>query len=119
MAVTPPDWPFLFLGSKESIEFVNSSRPISDQLPMGRLLLQEIPPEYMHEYTSREGHSRALTSPRFYKQVMPGVEWLFNFGVDSIVCANALQSLDDWLDLDWVAPPWYVSFACNGHSFKN
>lgn len=98
MSIVPPEWPFLFLGSSDSIIQLTSSKAISYQLQSGRLRVQPIPDQFIH--TEREGFDRALTSLRFYDHVTPGVEWLFVFSADSMMCANSNLTLNDWLQYD-------------------
>jgi hypothetical protein len=102
MVTVPPDWPFLFLGSAQSIAMVNSSRSIQEQEQSGRLRFQTI----VTDYHSKEGSHRLLSDPKFYDEMIPrSVEWLFIYSHDSVICSNALGSLDDWLKYDWVSGP--------------
>ena len=42
---------------------------------------------------------------RFYDEFLPGVEHIMKFEHDSILCANAEESLDEWLVYDWAGAP--------------
>ncbi|KAG9965891.1 hypothetical protein KCU61_g1549, partial [Aureobasidium melanogenum] len=102
MVNVPHDWPFLFLGSTQSIAVVNSSRAIQEKEASGRLRFQTIE----SDYHSVEGSHRLLANPKFYDEMLPrSVEHLFVFSRDSTICANALRSLDDWLAYDWISGP--------------
>jgi hypothetical protein len=102
MVNVPYDWPFLFLGSAQSIAVVNTSRAIQEQEAGGRLVFQEID----KDYHSKEGSHRLLANPDFYDKMIPrSVEHLFVFSQDSIICANAFGSLDDYLGYDWISAP--------------
>lgn len=104
MVTVPHDWPFLFLGSTQSIAVLNSSRAIQEKEASGRLRFQTIE----SDYHSVEGSHRLLANPKFYDEMLPkSVEHLFVFSRDSIICANALRSLDDWLGYDWISGPKY------------
>jgi len=50
--------------------------------------------------------SRFLTNRWIYETVLQPAEWLLVFQTDSILCANSRQSLNEWLDYDWVGAPW-------------
>jgi hypothetical protein len=60
--------------------------------------------------------SRFLTNLWLYEQVLQPAEWLLVFQTDSILCANSKQSLNNWLDYDWVGAPWNPTgrFGGNG-----
>lgn len=81
---------------------VNASRNIQEQEMGGKLELRTIPAEFHSE----EGNYRLLSDLAFYDDFIPAsVEWLFVFSRDSILCANTLGSLDDWLKYDWISAP--------------
>lgn len=102
MVTVPQDWPFLFLGSAQSIAVVNTSRSIQEQEAGGRLIFKEIE----KDYHSKEGSHQLLANSYFYDKLIPqSVEHLFVFSQDSIICANALGSLDDYLSYDWISAP--------------
>lgn len=102
MVTVPQDWPFLFMGSTQSIAVVNSSRAIQEQEAGGRLEFQTL----ASDYHSKEGSHRMLANLRFYDEMIPkSVEWLFVFSHDSVICSNAMGSLDDWLGYDWISGP--------------
>ncbi|KAL7911053.1 hypothetical protein GGI35DRAFT_492520 [Trichoderma velutinum] len=99
MAVVPPDWRFLFIGSNESIIGVSRVYSIKYQQVIGKLDLVELPLPW--SISSRENVFRLLTDSRFYDEFLPGVEWILKYEHDSILCANSEISVDDWLDWDW------------------
>ncbi|KAL7934774.1 hypothetical protein V8C35DRAFT_326671 [Trichoderma chlorosporum] len=99
MAVVPPDWRFLFIGSNESIIGVSQAYSIKHQQVIGKLDLVELPLPWT--IASREDVFRVLTDSRFYDEFLPGVEWILKYEHDSILCANSETSLDDWLGWDW------------------
>jgi hypothetical protein len=114
MAVVPPDWRFRFMGSEESVEFVNSSRAIRNHVASGKLDLTYIPSNMTTG--SQEEISRFLTTLWLYETVLQPAEWLLVFQTDSMLCANSRQSLNNWLDYDWVGAPWNpkARFGGNG-----
>jgi hypothetical protein len=114
MAVVPPDWRFRFMGSEESVEYVNSSRAIRGHVESGKLDLTYIPSNMTTG--SQEEISRFLTTLWLYETVLQPAEWLLVFQTDSMLCANSRQSLNNWLDYDWVGAPWdpKARFGGNG-----
>ncbi|KKO98012.1 hypothetical protein THAR02_09886 [Trichoderma harzianum] len=99
MAVVPPDWRFLFIGSNGSITGVSQAYSIKHQQVIGKLDLMELPLPW--NISSKENVFRLLTDSRFYDEFLPGVEWILKYEPDSILCANSEISVDDWLDWDW------------------
>jgi len=65
---------------------------------------------------SQEEISRFFTTLWLYEQVLQPAEWLLVFQTDSVLCANSRQSLNNWLDYDWVGAPWnpHAKFGGNG-----
>ncbi|TVY56449.1 hypothetical protein LSUE1_G009309, partial [Lachnellula suecica] len=99
MSVVPPDWRFRFMGSLESVEFLNQSRAIRNHVASGKLDLTYIPSNM--STGSQEEISRFLTNLWLYEVVLQPAEWLLVFQTDSMLCANSRQSLNNWLDYDW------------------
>jgi hypothetical protein len=114
MSVVPPDWRFRFMGSLESVEFLNTSRAIRNHVASGKLDLTYIPANMTTG--SQEEISRFLTTLWLYETVLQPAEWLLVFQTDSMLCANSRQSLNNWLEYDWVGAPWNPSgrFGGNG-----
>ena len=105
ISVVPPEWPFVFLGTPESVERVNRSLPIQLHVASGKLKLEHIPSEYSIE--SSEDINRMMTNMTFYEKIVDPAEHLLLLHSDSILCARSRKSLNDWLDFDWVGAPWY------------
>ncbi|RYP11663.1 hypothetical protein DL765_007653 [Monosporascus sp. GIB2] len=114
MSVVPPDWRFRFMGSTESVEHINQSVAIRQQVSAGKLDLTYIPSNM--STAGQEMISRFLTNLWLYETVLRPAEWLLVFQTDSILCANSRQNLDDYLEYDWVGAPWNPSgrFGGNG-----
>lgn len=102
------------MGSFESVEFVNKSRAIRDAVDVGKLDLTYIPANMTTG--SQEEISRFLTNLWLYEVVLQPAEWLLVFQTDSMLCANSRQSLNSWLEYDWVGAPWNPNgrFGGNG-----
>ncbi|KAJ2905199.1 hypothetical protein MKZ38_006105 [Zalerion maritima] len=114
MAVIPPDWRFRFMGSQESVAFLNESMAIRQQVSAGKLDLTYIPSNMTTG--SQEEISRFLTTLWLYEVVLQPAEWLLLFQTDSVLCANTDKSLNDFLEYDWVGAPWNPNgrFGGNG-----
>jgi hypothetical protein len=113
MSVVPPDWRFRFMGSLESVEYLNSSRAIRNHVASGKLDLTYIPANMTTG--SQEEISRFLTTLWLYDTVLQPAEWLLVFQTDSMLCANSRQSLNNWLDYDWVGAPWSPNARFGGN----
>jgi hypothetical protein len=114
ISVVPPDWRFRFMGSVESVEHINKSVAIQEQVAAGKLDLTYIPANM--STGSQEEISRFLTNLWLYEVVLQPAEWLLVFQTDSILCANSRQTLNDYLEYDWVGAPWNPNgrFGGNG-----
>lgn len=103
IAVVPPDWRFLFVGTNESLATVNRSLATQTQQVIGKLELREVSRPF--QIDSKENVYRMLTDLRFYDDMLPGVEWLLKYEADSIMCANSPDSLNDWMEYSWAGAP--------------
>jgi hypothetical protein len=114
MSVVPPDWRFRFMGSLDSVTHINQSRSIRDAVASGKLDLTYIPANMTTG--SQEEISQFLTTLWIYEHVLQPAEWLLVFQTDSMLCANSRQSLNNWLEYDWVGAPWNPNgrFGGNG-----
>lgn len=104
MSVVPPDWRFRFMGSIESVHSINQSLAIRNQVAIGKLDLTYIPANM--STAGQEMISRFLTNLWLYETVLQPAEFLLVFQTDSMLCANARDSINNWLEYDWVGAPW-------------
>lgn len=104
MTVVPPEWRFRFMGSAISVSALNSSAAIRDMVRIGKLDLTYIPSNMTTN--SQEEISQFLTNRWIYETVLAPAEHLLVFQTDSMLCANSRQSINDWLEYDWVGAPW-------------
>ncbi|KAL9037137.1 MAG: hypothetical protein Q9214_005831 [Letrouitia sp. 1 TL-2023] len=125
--VIPRDWKAQFMGSDESLAYINSSAAIQRQVKLGKLDLTHIPSNM--SVGGQEEISQFLTTLWLYETVLKPAENLLIFQTDSkqpsppfpskfyppdgivivrigILCANSGKSLNDWLEYDWVGAPW-------------
>jgi hypothetical protein len=101
------------MGSEDSVAALNGSRAIRDAVDDGKLDLTYIPSNMTTG--SQEEISQVLTSLWLYEQVLHPAEWLLLFQTDSMLCANSRQSLNSWLEYDWVGAPWSPSARFGGN----
>lgn len=113
ISVIPPDWRFRFMGSPESVEFLNKSVAIREHVAMGKLDLTYIPSNM--STAGQEHISRFLTNLWLYETVLQPAEWLLVFQTDSVFCANSRLSLNDFLEYDWIGAPWRPSGRWGGN----
>ncbi|KAF7518832.1 hypothetical protein G7054_g13325 [Neopestalotiopsis clavispora] len=113
MSVVPPDWRFRFMGSTESVEYINKSVAIREQVNNGKLDLTYIPTNM--STAGQEMISRFLTTLWLYEVVLQPAEWLLVFQTDSILCANSRQNINDYLEYDWIGAPWNPSGRYGGN----
>ncbi|KAL8833363.1 MAG: hypothetical protein Q9170_004316 [Blastenia crenularia] len=104
ISVIPPDWKAQFMGSDESLAYINSSRAIQYQVSIGKLDLTHIPNNM--SVAGQEEISQFLTTLWVYDTLLKPAENLLVFQTDSILCSQSGKSLNDWLDYDWVGAPW-------------
>ncbi|RYP62278.1 hypothetical protein DL771_009808 [Monosporascus sp. 5C6A] len=100
ISVVPPGWRFRFMGSTEFVEPINQSITIRQQVSAGKLDLTHIPSNM--STAGKEMISRFLTSLWLYETVLWPAEWLLVFQTDSILCGNGRQSLNEYLEYDWM-----------------
>ena len=113
MEVVPPEWRFVFLGTEESSRILRNSGTAKKYQDWGKLRIGTIE-RWAAAWGPRwddlgidEMHSRLLTNTTFYEEELTGVENLFVFHSDGVLCANSFKDLNDWLEYDWVGAPWY------------
>ena len=119
VAVLPPDWRFLFLGSDSSIGIMENSAAIRRQVAIGKLDLRLLPSNV--SIGGQEDISRFFTELWVYQHLFWPAEWLLVYQTDSenyrtanrtkltrtgMMCASSKGTLDDWLEYDWVGAPW-------------
>lgn len=109
----PPEWPLLFMGSPESLSHMRASPPITNLEKSGRLRFLPIPPQY--SLRDRETISQMFTDEHLYADILAPAEHLLIFQPDAIFCANSDQSLNDYLEWDWVGAPWSLTSTYGGN----
>jgi hypothetical protein len=114
VAIIPPEWTFRFMGSPVAIAHMRSVPTISRLEASGKLTIVPLPSNYsLHD---RESISQMFTDPLLYTTHLAPAEHLLVFQPDSIFCANAPRTLNDYLQYDWIGAPWAgdAQFGGNG-----
>jgi hypothetical protein len=81
VAVLPPDWRFLFLGSVASIDIMENSAAIRRQVAIGKLDLKLLPSNV--SIGGQEDISRFFTELWVYQHLFWPAEWLLVYQTDS------------------------------------
>ncbi len=111
--VVPPEWRFRFMGSPESLEYINRSMAIREQVAARKLDLTLIPSNM--STGSSEEISRFLTTLWLYETVLQPAETLLVFQTDSIICANSPRNINEYLEYDWIGAPWNPKATWGGN----
>lgn len=111
--IIPPEWTFKFMGSAEALSFMRSSPTISRFEESGKLQLLPIPGNY--SLKDRETISQMFTDINLYRDLLAPAEHLLVWQPDSIFCANAPRTLNDYLEWDWIGAPWSKTAAYGGN----
>lgn len=111
--LVPPEWTFKFMGSETALSFMRSSPPISRLVDSGRLQLLPIPSNYSLQ--DRETISQMFTDIHLYRDLLAPAEHLLVWQPDSIFCANAPKTLNDYLEWDWIGAPWSKTAQYGGN----
>lgn len=110
-AVLGPEWPIVFYTSNETNAILtgnNGTRQaaIWDQaVSRGSIDVRIIPEEF--NMTTRHGVNIYLSRPWLWEQLAPAKHVLV-FQTDAMLCANAYESMDDFLEWDFIAAPLHT-----------
>jgi Protein of unknown function (DUF5672) len=99
--VLGPEWPIV-LFTQLSPHNLSNSAPWTEGIRDGKFAVQSIPSRI--GFNSHKAVSSFLTKPWFWEQLAPA-EHVFFFQSDSIICANAPQHVDDYLQYDFIGAP--------------
>lgn len=89
IAVSPPDWRFMFIGTPQSVIGISRSFAIQYHEVNGKINLVVLQKPFSIE--NEEHVYRLLTNSKFNDTYMNRVEWMLEFESDSIMCANLLR----------------------------
>lgn len=101
------------MGSPALTEFMRQSPIISRLEESGKLEFLPIPSNY--SLANRETISQMMTDIHLYRDILAPAESLLIFQPDSIFCANAPTTLNDFLEWDWIGAPWSKTAEYGGN----
>jgi len=110
-AVLGPDWPVIIYTSAENFGSFSTSHALARHQRSGRVVVRPLA-EGVY-FPSWDSVSDFLTTPWLWKDLAPA-EHILIFQVDSILCANAVRSVEDFFEYDLIGAPiaanWGVGF---------
>ncbi|KAH6665958.1 hypothetical protein B0J14DRAFT_204104 [Halenospora varia] len=112
-SVIPPEWMFKFMGTPAVITFMRSSPLIVRLEKAGKITFVDLPSNYTLK--DRETISQMFTDIHLYREILHPAEHLLVFQPDSIFCANAPLTLNDFLEYDWIGAPWSKTATYGGN----
>lgn len=112
-SIVPPEWKFKVMGSPALTEFMRTSPLIPRLEASGKLEFLPIPSNY--SLASRETISQMFTDIHLYRDILAPAENLLVFQPDSIFCANAPKTLNNFLEWDWIGAPWSKTAQYGGN----
>lgn len=101
------------MGSPDALSFMRNSPTISRFEESGKLQLLPIPSNY--SLKGRETISQMFTDIHLYRDLLAPAEHLLVWQPDSIFCANAPRTLNDFLEWDWIGAPWAKTAQYGGN----
>lgn len=96
-----PDWEMVILTRRGWT--IPSSHSLRKHIAAGTIKIRFLPPHFDH-FPSHSSVSKFLTNPWLYEQ-FEHVNRLFMFQPDSMLCANANHTVDDFLEWDYIGAP--------------
>jgi hypothetical protein len=100
-SVLGPSWPIVLFTSLPQAD-LGDSAAFMEGLSDGRFEIRSLPSNVT--FTNHKDVSSFLTKPWFWEQLAPADHVLI-FQADSIICANAQQHVDDYLEYDMIGAP--------------
>jgi hypothetical protein len=98
--VLGPNWPVVIFTSQENR--IPSSAPFQRALGDGGIQIRVLPPHV--KFHVRDEVSDFLTSPWLWESLAPAPHVLL-FQADSIICSNSPETMEDFLQYDFVGAP--------------
>lgn len=92
---------------------MRSSPLISRLEASGKITFLDLPSNY--DLGSRETISQMFTDIHLYRDILAPAEHLLVFQPDSIFCAAAPLTLNDYLNWDWIGAPWSPTLTHGGN----
>ncbi|KAJ3021568.1 hypothetical protein HKX48_008235 [Thoreauomyces humboldtii] len=102
IATVPPDWPFHIFTSPTADAHLRAARSLRPYFASGRLRTTMLPANVILK--DWETISKFLGSHWIWNQIE--AEHVFFFQLDSMICSNSDQTIDDYLHYDYIGAPW-------------
>lgn len=101
-SVLGPSWPIILYTDSASLTSFQSSHSFNSLISSGRMTLRSLPSgAYFPNWDSVSGF---LTSKWLWENLAPAENVLL-FQADSILCANAARSVDEFFEWDFIGAP--------------
>jgi len=101
-SVLGPSWPIVIYTSSENLGTFSSSAALGRHLRSGIISIRILPSTVL--FTNSDSVSRFLTKPWLWENLAPATHILM-FQSDSMLCANAARSVEDFFEYDFVGAP--------------
>ncbi|KAI8824044.1 uncharacterized protein EV422DRAFT_518715 [Fimicolochytrium jonesii] len=103
MATVPDDWPFHVMHTAANAHIFQESYALRKYVKTGKLNLTLMPAHII--LRNAPDVSAFLTKTWLWDQ-FPAAEHIFFFQLDAMICSNSPQTIDDYIQFDWVGAPW-------------
>jgi len=100
--VLGPTWPILIYTSAESVGLFSASAALSRYLHSGLIQIRILPQSVL--FTNSDSVNAFMTKPWLWESLAPA-EHVLVFQSDSMLCANAARSVEDFFGFDFVGAP--------------
>lgn len=101
-SVLGPSWPIIIYTSSENFGAFSTSAALSRYLRSGLISIRLLPSTVL--FTNSDSVSSFLTKPWLWEKLAPAKHILM-FQSDSMLCANAARSVEDFFEYDFVGAP--------------
>jgi hypothetical protein len=107
-AVLGPDWPIVIYTSDENFGSFSTSKALARHQKAGRIIIRPLA-EGLY-FPNWDSVTAFLTTPWLWNQLAPA-EHILIFQADSILCANAPRSVEDFFEWDFIGAPIAPQFG--------
>ncbi|KAI4240491.1 MAG: hypothetical protein L6R40_005083 [Gallowayella cf. fulva] len=109
-AVLGPGWPIKIFHGPQNKQLFDTSPSMQRMMESGQVTLELLPDGL--NFTSHEPVSAFFATPWLWEHLAPAKHVLM-FQTDSILCANSLRRVDDFLEYDFIGAPIKVPDGVN------
>jgi Protein of unknown function (DUF5672) len=101
-SVLGPSWPIVIYTSSENLGIFSSSAALARHLHSGIISIRILPSTVL--FTNSDSVSAFFTKPWLWENLAPAT-YVLIFQSDSMLCANAARSVEDFFEYDFVGAP--------------